>query len=74
MSTTNTPVALKLLLTPAEASKALSINRSTLYALLASGQLPSLTIGRARRISVRALSEWIAAQERGDAAAGEVTS
>jgi excisionase family DNA binding protein len=69
--TTNTPATPKLLLTPAEAAKALSLNRSTLYGLLMSGAIESLTVGRARRISVRALEAWIAAKERGDAAADE---
>jgi excisionase family DNA binding protein len=42
---------------------ALGIDRSTLYAYLMSGDIASFTIGRARRISVRALTEWIARQE-----------
>jgi excisionase family DNA binding protein len=54
---------IKLLLTPAEAAQALSIDRSTLYAYLMSGAIRSFQIGRARRISVRALNEWIARQE-----------
>jgi excisionase family DNA binding protein len=53
---------LKLLLTPQEAATALSINRSTLYELLMRGESPSITIGRARRIPVQALTEWIAQQ------------
>ncbi len=50
----------KLLLTPQEAADALSINRSTLYALLMRGEIPSILIGRARRIPVHGLEEWIA--------------
>ena len=49
----------KLLLTPAEAAQALSIDRSTLYAYLMSGEIASITIGRARRIPVSALEQWI---------------
>ena len=49
----------KLLLTPQEAAKALSINRSTLYALLMREEIPSILIGRARRIPVYVLEEWI---------------
>ena len=50
----------KLLLTPQEAAAVLSINRSTLYALLMRGEIPSILIGRARRIPVQVLEEWIA--------------
>ena len=50
----------KLLLTPQEAADALSINRSTLYALLMHEEIPSILIGRARRIPVQVLEEWIA--------------
>ena len=50
----------KLLLTPQEAADALSINRSTLYALLMREEIPSIQIGRARRIPVYVLEEWIA--------------
>jgi excisionase family DNA binding protein len=50
----------KLLLTPQQAAKALSINRSTLYTLLMRGEIPSIQIGRARRIPVQVLEEWIA--------------
>jgi excisionase family DNA binding protein len=61
------PLALKLLLDPAEAAKALSIDRSTLYALLMDGRIASFTVGRARRIPVSALEAWIA-RELGEAA------
>jgi excisionase family DNA binding protein len=50
----------KLLLTPQQAADALSINRSTLYALLMREKIPSILIGRARRIPVQVLEEWIA--------------
>ena len=50
----------KVLLTPQEAADALSINRSTLYVLLMRGEIPSILIGRARRIPVQILEEWIA--------------
>jgi excisionase family DNA binding protein len=58
----NKPTEFKLLLTPREAARALSIDRSTLYVLLMRGDIPSITIGRARRIPVKALEEWIADQ------------
>jgi excisionase family DNA binding protein len=53
-------VSNKLLLTPQEAAKALSINRTTLYALLMRGEIPSILIGRARRIPLHVLEDWIA--------------
>jgi len=49
----------KLLLTPEEAAKALSIGRSKVYELLASGELESLRIGASRRITVVALDAFI---------------
>ena len=58
----NSSHLLKLLLTPQEAANALSINRSTLYLMLMRGEIPSITIGRARRIPVQALTAWIAQQ------------
>ena len=48
-----------LLLTPAEAARRLSIARSSLYELLLSGQLPSIKIGRSRRVPAQALSDFI---------------
>ncbi len=58
----NTTVPLKLLLTADEAARALSIHRSTLYELLMCGDIPSIKIGRARRIPVAWLEKWIAEQ------------
>jgi excisionase family DNA binding protein len=49
----------KLLLTPQEAADALAINRSTLYTLLMREEIRSILIGRARRIPVYVLEEWI---------------
>jgi excisionase family DNA binding protein len=40
----------KILLTPVEAAAALGIGRSKVYELLLSGQLPSVHIGRCRRV------------------------
>lgn len=49
----------KLLLTPEEAAKTLSISRSKLYELLARGALESVRIGASRRITTRALEEFV---------------
>jgi len=48
-----------LLLTPEEAARRLSIGRTTIYALMASGDLPSVTIGRCRRVPVSALRSFV---------------
>ncbi len=50
----------KLLLTPEEAAKALRIGRTSLYKLLRSGEIPSIRVGRSRRIPLRSLKEWLA--------------
>lgn len=52
----------KLLLRPREAFEIISVGRSTGYALLASGELPSVRIGRAVRVPVDALREWVKQQ------------
>jgi excisionase family DNA binding protein len=57
----------KLLVKPSEAFKAMSIGRSTGYAMIASGELPSVRIGRAVRVPVDALKQWIERQtNKGD--------
>ena len=56
---TNTIVQPLLLRIP-EAARLLSLGRSTVYELIASGELPSVTIGAARRIPLAALEQWIA--------------
>jgi excisionase family DNA binding protein len=50
----------KLLYTPAEAAEALGIGRSTLYLLLAEGDIVSVRIGASRRIPAKALDAYIA--------------
>jgi excisionase family DNA binding protein len=53
-------VPAKLLLTVADAARALSLSRTTIYELFASGELRSVRIGRARRIPVDALHDYAA--------------
>lgn len=48
-----------LLLTPLQAAKVLSIGRTTLYGLLASGALASVQIGTSRRITYLALQDYV---------------
>jgi excisionase family DNA binding protein len=51
-----------LLLTPKEAAQALGLSQSYVYELLASEALPSITIGRTRRIPRRALEDFVDAR------------
>ncbi len=50
---------LKFLYTPVEAAEALSIGRSTLYELLARGELRSVRIGSCRRVPVAAVAAYV---------------
>ena len=52
----------KKLLTVAESAIYLGVSRSLLYSYVLRGQIPSIKIGRARRIPVAALDEWVARQ------------
>jgi excisionase family DNA binding protein len=47
------------LLTPEEAARWLGVGRSTLYELLAAGEIPSIRIGRCRRIPSWELRRFI---------------
>jgi excisionase family DNA binding protein len=48
-----------LLVTVDEAAALLQVSRNQVYRLIHSGMLPSLTIGRWRRISVKALDIYV---------------
>lgn len=54
-----------LLLTPNQAAEALAISPRMLWGLTASGEMPSVRIGRCVRYSVDELREWIAQQQGG---------
>jgi excisionase family DNA binding protein len=49
----------KLLLTVAEAATALGLCRSAVYELLLTGAIPSVKIGRARRIPLKGLEDFV---------------
>jgi len=49
----------QLLLTIAEAGEIIRVGRTRMYALVASGAIPAVRIGRSVRIPVDALREWI---------------
>lgn len=50
----------RLLVTPEEASEILSIGRTTVYSLMATRRLESVTIGRSRRVPYQALERFVA--------------
>ena len=55
----------KIMLRPGEAAEAIGLGRSTIYAMIASGELPAVRVGaggRSVRIPVEALREWINAR------------
>jgi excisionase family DNA binding protein len=52
-----------LLLTAADASRALSISERTLARLTAAGQLPVVRIGRSIRYSTKTLADFISQRE-----------
>ncbi|GAA6206749.1 hypothetical protein NBRC116601_00420 [Cognatishimia sp. WU-CL00825] len=48
---------------PDEAARLVGIGRTTLYAALAKGDLPSIKIGTRRLIRVYAIRDWLAKNE-----------
>jgi excisionase family DNA binding protein len=49
----------QLLLRLSDAQAILGLSRSSLYKLVMSGSLRSITIGRSRRIPAQAIDEWV---------------
>jgi excisionase family DNA binding protein len=49
----------QLLVTPEEAARRLSVGRTTIYGLMANGELQSVNIGRSRRVPVSSLSVFV---------------
>lgn len=60
MNPSTTAIASKKLLTVAEAAQVLGISRSLTYKLVLREELPSVKIGRARRIPAHVLDRYIA--------------
>jgi len=46
------------------AAKWLALGESTVYAMLASGELPYIAVGRAKRIDTRDIETWIEQNKR----------
>jgi len=51
-------------LTVEEAARRLGVGRTTMYSLLASGEIPSMAIGRLRRVPADALARYVAARSQ----------
>jgi excisionase family DNA binding protein len=49
----------QLLFSPERAADKLDVGRTTVYQLMASGELKSIKIGRSRRIPAAALEEYV---------------
>jgi excisionase family DNA binding protein len=49
----------RIVLTIEEAARRLGIGRTLMYALVTSGEIRSVTIGRLRRIPIQCLNEYI---------------
>ena len=52
----------KLLLSPDETCETLGVKRATLFKLLAAGEIPSIKIGRLRRIPADELRRYVERQ------------
>jgi excisionase family DNA binding protein len=50
----------RIVLTVEEAAERLGIGRTTMYALIRSGDVESVTIGKLRRVPAHCLSEYVA--------------
>jgi excisionase family DNA binding protein len=60
----------KVLYTPIEAAQALGMSRSTIYVLMANGDVPSVRIGASRRIPAEGLRRYVARLAAGSADEG----
>lgn len=58
------PPLLPLLLRPRELAHQLAVSRSRAYELIASGQIPSLRIGRSVRVRKEDVDRWVIEQLR----------
>jgi excisionase family DNA binding protein len=59
--TTNPPRLLRI----REVAEMLAVSVVTVYRMCEAGDLPSITLGRARRVPERVLLEWIAKNVKG---------
>lgn len=62
----------KVLLTVGQAAERLGVGRSFLYGLVMAGDIASIKLGRARRVPVAALEQFVAERMRVEANGPEV--
>jgi excisionase family DNA binding protein len=60
----------RLLLRISEVAETLGIGRTKIYEMIATGELPTVHVGRAVRISVTALQKWVEQREQQNNAQG----
>ncbi|MEU4656813.1 helix-turn-helix domain-containing protein [Streptomyces sp. NPDC023723] len=65
--TAPTPDSAVVALTVEEAARRLGVGRTTMYALIASGEVSSVLIGRLRRVPAEALATYLADRSRATA-------
>jgi excisionase family DNA binding protein len=56
----------RLLLRIPEAAETLGIGRTKIYEMISKGELPTIRIGRAVRISANTLQKWVEVREQQD--------
>jgi excisionase family DNA binding protein len=54
----------RLLLRIPEVAETLGIGRTKIYEMIATGELPTIRVGRAVRISVNTLQKWVEEREQ----------
>jgi len=59
----------RLLVRVEEAARLCDVSRSRMYELIAAGEVPSVTIGRSRRVPVDGLRRWVESRIEGGQAA-----
>ena len=63
----------KLLLTVDEAATRLGVHRTFMYGLIKAGTIPSIKLGKSRRIPIKALDEWVTERAKEAARAAAIT-
>jgi excisionase family DNA binding protein len=52
----------KILLSPEETCEVLGVKRSTLFKMIEAREIPSIKVGRLRRIPVEGIRQWVQKQ------------
>ena len=63
----------KILLSPDETCEVIGVKRSTLFKMLETGDIPSIKIGRLRRIPVEGIRQWVQRQVAAQTEATDLT-